>query len=295
MRYRRLAEALPNSIRTSPEVQGRPDWTPPGGTLGRILGSTRARVTALSPEASELRDRAQSAPAVPSLLLALQQDPNVALIAEVKRRSPSRGAINESLDPASLALAFQRAGAAAVSILTEPHSFGGHVSDLRNAARLLGIPILRKDFCIDPLQVLESRAHGASAVLLIMRALAPGQAQELADCARMCGLDVLAEARSESELEVALGIPGAILGVNNRNLETLEIDQSVGARLIPRIPLSRVAVFESGVSARADVEQAASAGADAVLVGSALSGAPDPTEKVRSLLGVPRSRRARSD
>ena len=213
--------------------------------------------------------------------------PTVGVIAELKRRSPSKGVLDDSLDAVGRASAYAEGGAAALSILTEPSRFGGDVADLTAARRAVPIPVLRKDFIVDVVQVEEARAAGASAVLLIARALAPSLAVELADAARGFGLDVLFEIRDEAELARAVDIRGCVVGVNTRNLETLAVDPAVGERLLPLVPADRVAVFESGVATRTDVERAAAVGANAVLVGSALSTAPDGAAAVRALAGVP--------
>ena len=219
------------------------------------------------------------------------RDGTVAIIAELKRRSPSKGAINETLDVPSRAADYARAGAAALSVLTEPARFGGSLDDLRAACAAVAIPLLRKDFIVDELQILEARANGASAVLLIARALPEAKRESLAATARAVGLDVLLEVRDERELEHALRIDHAVIGINNRNLETLVIDDSVSARLLRLVPAGRTAVYESGVQSRSDVERAASLGADAVLVGSSLSLSPDGAAAVAALAGVPRHAR----
>ncbi len=213
----------------------------------------------------------------------------VAIIAEVKRRSPSKGEINAGLDAAAQAKAYDEAGAAAVSVLTEPERFGGSLADIEAAHAATRLPLLRKDFITHRVQLVEARLAGASAVLLIARALEPDRLVALAADAGALGLDVLAEVRSEAELEVALAVPGAIIGVNNRDLETLVIEPEVGARLIPRVPRDRITVYESGVRDRADVERAAALGADAALVGSVLSGSSDVRRALRALTGVPRT------
>jgi indole-3-glycerol phosphate synthase len=231
------------------------------------------------------------APAVPSFRAALC-GAHVAVIAEIKRRSPSKGVINDALGAAERAAAYAEGGAAALSVLTEPERFGGSLDDLRAARAAVGIPVLRKDFITHRVQLLEARVAGASAVLLIARALEPAALAELAHEAATVGLDVLVETRTEEELVRALAVPGAVIGVNNRDLETLEIEPAVGERLIPLVPADRIAVYESGVRDVNDVERAARAGADAVLVGSVLSGAADATAAVRALTAVPRLRRS---
>jgi indole-3-glycerol phosphate synthase len=212
----------------------------------------------------------------------------VKVIAEVKRRSPSRGEINAHLDAASRAREYIEGGAAAISVLTEPTHFGGSEADLRHVRDAIDAPVLRKDFIIDEAQVIESRAWGASAVLLIARAQPRAALASLAACAREWGIEPLIEVRSESELDAALASGGRVIGVNSRDLETLEVDVAVVERLIPQVPDVVIAVAESGVRDRADVERAARVGADAVLVGSVLSAAGEAAITVRTLARVTR-------
>ena len=237
-------------------------------------------------EALESRARASSSP--PSLLAALKSD-RVAVIAEVKRRSPSKGALDESMEAGQRAHLYEEGGAAALSILTEPSEFGGSLEDLSIARESTRLPLLRKDFLVHPVQLLEARAYGASAALLIMRALGPDDTRIMPDAAREAGLDAVFEIRDDGELSWALDSGAAIIGVNRRNLETLEMEDGVIEQLIPVIPASVVAIAESGVSSRVDVERVAQLGADAVLVGSSLSVSPDPRRAVAELTGVARS------
>jgi indole-3-glycerol phosphate synthase len=257
------------------------------GPLGRLSAAAAVRAQGLEKRSADLRARAKDAPAGPSFAAALRRT-DVAVVAEVKRRSPSKGVINADLDAAQQAFAYARGGAAALSILTEPTEFGGSVQDLMDARVATSLPTLKKDFHVHPAQVLEARAAGASAMLLIARALPPDDLTAIADRASELGVEVLVEVRSEEELERALAIRHAVIGVNNRDLETLLIDSAVTARLIPLIPADRLAIAESGVSARYDVERAAVAGADAVLVGSTVSAASDPIAAVAALTGVAR-------
>lgn len=215
----------------------------------------------------------------------------VAVLAEVKRRSPSKGPIDESLDAVTQASAYVAGGAVAVSILTEPKYFGGSVDDLRRVRAGLDVPVLKKDFHVAPIQLLEARALGVSAALIIARAVSPARLVELMEYARTIGLDILVEVRDDDELRRALDTGATLIGVNNRNLETLEIDPHTADRLIPMIPAGMLAIAESGVTSRVDVERYAERGADAVLVGSALSAASDPLAATRQLCGVPRRRR----
>jgi indole-3-glycerol phosphate synthase len=270
------------------EAQALSAWTPPGGTLGELTDEAYARVATLRARADELASRADTAAPVPSFATALRRN-HVALIAEVKRSSPSKGTINLGIDVVSQVAAYERGGAAAISILTEPKRFSGSAEDLASAREKARVPLLKKDFHVDELQLLEARALGASAALLIARALSPHQMRGMLEAARRIGLETVVEVRTEAELDLAVSLGAEIVGVNNRNLETLEIDPETSARLIPLIPRSVIAVAESGVRSVDDVRRLAAAGADAVLVGSSLSAAPDPEAAVRALTQVPRS------
>jgi indole-3-glycerol phosphate synthase len=272
-------------------VQAFSRWTEPGGTLGRIVAETAEYVAALEVIRGDLARAAAAAPAVPSLASALRAS-TVSLLAEVKRRSPSKGPIAEGLDAVDQATAYLAGGAAGVSVLTEPLHFGGSVDDLVAVRERVRIPVLKKDFHIAPVQLLEARGLGASAALLIVRALSPDVFIDLMDTGRSIGLELLVEIRDEEELQRALGAGARMIGVNNRNLETLEIDPATADRLLPLIPADVVAIAESGVKTRADVERYAAFGADAVLVGSILSAAADPVAATRALTGVPRVTRA---
>lgn len=266
-------------------------WTPPTGTLGAIVAEAELRAAALSSREGELERSCLSTPAGTSLRSALRQ-PTVGLLAEVKRRSPSKGAIAEGLNAVEQANAYASGGAAGVSILTEPAHFGGSIDDLIDVGKRVALPALKKDFHIAPIQLMEARALGASAALLIVRALSPDRLAEMMRMGRTLGLELLVEVRDEAELERALTEGATLIGVNNRDLETLIIDPATSDRLIPRIPSHVVAIAESGVKTRADVERYAAVGADAVLVGSSLSASPDPVAATRALAGVPRRDRA---
>jgi indole-3-glycerol phosphate synthase len=251
-----------------------------------------ARAATLRGHAAELERRAADAPKPPGFAHALVRK-DVAVIAEVKRSSPSKGLINAGIRIDDQIKAYERGGAAAVSILTEPTRFSGSNQDLETARTIASIPLLKKDFHVEPLQIIEARALGASAALVIVRAVGPQQLRTLLETARAVGLETLVEVRDEAELDLALRLGAAIVGVNNRNLETLEIDSTTASRLIPLIPRDVVAVAESGVKSIEDVRALAQAGADAVLVGSSISASQNPEESVRSLTGVPRNAGAR--
>ena len=266
-------------------------WTAPSGTLGRIVEEARLRARALEARAAELERAAEAAGAAPLFASALG-DRTVAVIAEVKRKSPSKGWIRPDMDAAEQAKAYAAAGARAISVLTEPEHFAGSIDDLTAVRTAVAIPILKKDFHVEPIQLAEAKAFGASAALLIVRALGPAGLPRLMQAAREFDIEVLVEVRDEQELELALTCDARVIGINNRNLETLAIDSGTSERLLSRVPSSVVAIAESGVSSRADVERVAVAGADAVLVGSSVSAAADPLDAVRRLTGVPRNARA---
>ena len=267
-------------------------WTPPGGTLGGILSEARTRVDELSRRTAELERAAADAAAVPGFAAAFT-GAHVGVIAEVKRRSPSKGWINAEISAPAQAAAYERGGAAAISVLTEPAHFGGSVNDLLAVRAAVGIPVLKKDFHIAPVQLLEAKAIGASAALLIARALSPEHLPRMVAYANQIGLEVLVEIRDVDELRRAIDAGAGVVGINNRNLETLEIDPATAERLLALIPPAAAAIAESGVNGRTDVERYARAGADAVLVGSVISGAPDPQAKVSELAGVRRVGRGR--
>jgi indole-3-glycerol phosphate synthase len=273
-------------------VQASPVWTPPSGTLGSIVAEARDRAAALRAHKSELSRTAASAAAVPSLSSALRAA-SVAVIAEVKRRSPSKGWINPNMISVEQARAYERGGAAAISVLTEHAHFGGSVEDLVAVRAGVRVPVLKKDFHIEPIQLLEAKAIGASAALVIVRALSPSAFGDMMSVASELGLEVLAEVRDEDELSRALDAGARMIGINNRNLETLAIDSDTSERLLGSVPGAIIAVAESGVAGRADVERLARAGVDAVLVGSSVSAATDPTAAVRELSTVPRLPRER--
>ena len=272
-------------------MQASHPWVAPTGTLGQIIADTAPRVEQLQAIAGQLARTVGQQRVPPSLARALRRT-DVAVIAEIKRKSPSKGWINKRLGAADQARAYTGGGAAAISVLTEPTYFDGSPKDLEVVSETTPIPLLKKDFHVDPSQLLEARALGAAAVLLIVRALPPDLLQRLiSDAGRLC-LDAVVEVRDELELETALAAGAEIIGVNNRNLETLEVDPATAERLLPLIPDRVVAIAESGIANRQDVERAAEFGADAVLVGSVLSAAEDPLAAVAALVGVPRIGRA---
>jgi len=207
----------------------------------------------------------------------------VRLIAEVKRASPSKGVLAAGLDPVAQASRYAAAGAAAVSVLTDLKYFGGSLDDLVAVRAAIDAPVLRKEFIVDEYQLWEARAAGADAVLLIVAALDPARLRDLFHACKGVGLSTLVEVHTAGELDQALALGAPVIGVNNRNLHTLETSLDASVALLPRIPPGMVAVSESGIHRRDDVERVVAAGAHAVLVGEALVRADDVGAKVREL------------
>lgn len=259
-------------------------------SLEQILDSTRRQIPALQGRRASLEREASAVPHPRSFERALAGR-RVTVIAEVKRRSPSAGSIREDLDPASHAAKYADAGASAISVLTDGPFFGGSLDDLRDVARRVSVPVLRKDFILDEVQILEARAAGASAVLLIVRALSPARLGDLLASAVGWGLDALVEVHSRAELALALDSGARLVGVNSRDLDTFRIDTPGAWEIVSAVPPDVLTVAESGMASKADVEAAAAAGADAVLVGTALSAALDPATLLATLTQVPRHAR----
>ncbi len=213
---------------------------------------------------------------------ALKSD-GVSLIAEVKRESPSKGILRPDFDPPALARAYAKNGAAAISVLTESKYFGGHIHHLAEIREAVDIPLLRKDFVLDPYQVYESRAFGADALLLIVAILEPGQLDELLSMSRELGLRCLVEVHNENEVEKALRSGAQVIGINNRDLRTFNVDIGTTQRLRKLIPADKIVVSESGVSSRQDIYNLKKLGVNAALVGEALLTAVDIAAKMREL------------
>jgi indole-3-glycerol phosphate synthase len=216
-------------------------------------------------------------------VVALKRD-GVTVIAEVKRSSPSRGAIATITDPAALARDYEAGGAAAISVLTEGRKFGGSLADLEAVRRAVDVPVLRKDFVVQSYQLWEARAYGADLVLLIVAALDQSALVSLVERAQSLGLTPLVEVHDDSEVDRAVDAGARVIGVNARDLRTLEIDRTLFARLAPRIPTGIVKIAESGVRGPHDLFAYASAGADAVLVGEGLVTDKDPRQAVADLV-----------
>lgn len=257
--------------------------------LNQILAETRATVAWRKQvlPIETLLTHAEEAPRPRGLAAALGRGGTVRLIAEVKRRSPSKGVLRDNFDPLQLALAYEQAGADAVSVLTDETFFGGSVEHLRAVRAAVKLPVLRKDFIIDPYQIIEARAAGADGVLLIVAALGDEQLHSLLAETHEWGMDALVEVHSEEELERALDAGARLIGVNNRDLYSFVTTLDVTLELAPKVPDDVTLVSESGIAGRADVERLAVAGVDAVLVGERLVTDSDPGAAARSLVGVP--------
>ncbi|WP_031111099.1 indole-3-glycerol phosphate synthase TrpC [Streptomyces sp. NRRL S-146] len=241
----------------------------------------------LMPEA-DLRARALARGAGRDCVPLLRGGPRVRVIAEVKRASPSRGPLADIRDPAALAADYAAGGASAVSVLTEERRFGGSLADLEAVGARVDVPVLRKDFVVDPYQVWEARAYGAEMVLLIVAALGRAQLAELVALAREVGLTPLVEVHDEAEVERAVESGATVIGVNARDLTTLVVERGTFARVAPHIPEGLVRIAESGVRGPGDVAAYARTGADAVLVGEALVTRGDPRTAVAGLLAASR-------
>jgi indole-3-glycerol phosphate synthase len=254
------------------------------GFLTDLVGDLRRRLERDPLDESELLAIAMHLPPPRPFEGSLRRT-RPAVIAEYKRSSPSAGVIAEP-DVAGQARAYEEGGAAAISVLTEPTRFDGALADLRAVRLAVDLPVLRKDFLVHPAQVIESRAAGADAVLLIAAALSELELKAMLAVANDLGLDALVETHSVDDLAKALATEAPVVGVNARDLETLEVDVERALAMLPDVPSDRVAVLESGVSTRQDVERAIGAGARGVLVGEALMRSPDPGATIRSLRGA---------
>jgi indole-3-glycerol phosphate synthase len=254
--------------------------------LERILESRRAAIVELKADgiAERLARSVAQAPASADFRRALVAD-QVALIAECKERSPSGGWLQRPYDPVALARRYVANGAAAVSVLTEPEFFGGSLDHLRAIRAAVAVPLLCKDFIVDPVQVLAARAAGADAVLLIVGVLDAARLRELLEVSHGYGMEALVEVHDEAEVERALRADAAIIGINNRDLTTMRTVKDTTARLRPLIPAGHVIVSESGIDSRADIDALERLGVNAALVGESLLRAPDLDAKVRELSG----------
>lgn len=253
--------------------------------LERILEVKRAEIAAAKRARPPSALEQQTFPPVRDFVGALRGK-NPAVIAEIKRASPSKGLLREDFDPASIARSYEKGGAACMSVLTDAQFFRGSQEDLQAARKAAGLPVLRKDFVIEPYQVLESRAMGADCILLIAACLAPAQMAELESAAHELRMAVLVEVHDAGELEQALRLKTPLIGVNNRNLRTFETRLETTLELLPRVPAERLVVAESGILSRRDVATLRGGGVRAFLVGEAFMRAPDPGQALAELFGA---------
>lgn len=263
-------------------------------TLNKINETKQGEVAALKQQISlsELMDNAKKADAPRGFISALQtaSDSGYGLIAELKKASPSKGLIRADFNPPILAKAYEDGGASCLSVLTDRTYFQGDNDYLKAARQAVSLPVLRKDFMIDPIQIIESRALGADCILLIMASLSLAQAQELEDTAREYGMDVLIEVHDAKELETACQLKSPLMGINNRNLKTMEISLEVGKAMLPLLPGDRIAVAESGLFTPADLADMAGAGARCFLIGESLMRADDVQGATADILANPVAR-----
>ena len=252
--------------------------------LDSIIEGVREDLGARRVPMGQLHEALENAPAVRDCLPLLISS-EMSVIAEVKRSSPSKGALATITDPAGLAVQYEEAGAQVVSVLTEQRRFGGSLADLDAVRKAIELPILRKDFMVDEYQFYEARAHGADVVLLIVAALSKNQLEDYFHLSTELGMRSLIEVHTPDELERALEISPEIIGVNSRNLKTLEVDARAFAELIPQIPSTIARVAESGISTREEVVFAQECGATAILVGEALVRSESPSVAINQLLG----------
>jgi indole-3-glycerol phosphate synthase len=258
------------------------------GVLDEIVARTRSDLVRRRQERplDLLEAQVADIPAPLPLIPRLQE--GFGAFCEVKRSSPSKGALAEIADPAALASAYASGGAAAISVLTEPHRFGGSLADLEAVRASVGLPVLRKDFMVDPYQVVEARAAGADVILLIVAALDDADLRALYALARSLDLTVLVEAHTAEETDRALELGARLIGINNRNLQTLEVDLAQFETLAGRVPAGVVKVAESGIFTAADVTRLVRAGADAILVGEALVRHGSPAQQVAAFTAAGR-------
>lgn len=255
--------------------------------LDRIFARKHEEVAAAKARlsAADLKHMAADAAAPRGFLRALMRPDGLALIAEVKKASPSKGLIRPDFDPVEIARTYEAAGADALSVLTDEHYFQGSAENLRLAKTHTNLPILRKDFVDDPYQVLEARAWGADAVLLIVAALEDGQLRDLHGQIEALGMNALVEVHSEEEVQRALELGANLIGVNNRNLANFETDVAISERLLPMIAPLALAVSESALETRADLDRVEAAGARAVLIGTTFCASQDVAAKVHEVMG----------
>jgi len=252
--------------------------------LDRIVASHRATAAADGRDLAGLAEQVTAMPPARGFSAALGRPGQVAVIAEIKRASPSKGPLAPDLDPGATAAAYQRGGASALSVLTDEKFFCGSQEDLMAARRASELPVLRKDFTVSPHDVYDARVMGADAVLIIAAALSGAELSSLTQLAVSIGLDALVEVHDEEEAERAVEAGATLIGVNQRDLETFRVDTARAERVAKVLPASVTRVAESGIENREDVLRLADAGYDAILVGEALVTSPDPEAAVRALL-----------
>jgi len=253
--------------------------------LDKILARHREVAAADARPVEALLDEARSAPPARDFRSALADRPQLGVIAEIKRRSPSKGDLNAKLDPAEMAAVYERGGAACLSVLTDSEHFGGSVDDLRAARAACSLPVIRKDFTVSERDVLDARIMGADCVLLIAAALDPAELAGFHALAVEIGLDVLVEIHDERELDHALAADATLIGVNQRDLVTFQVDHERAVRMAGAIPDVAVKVAESGVRGADDARSLHQAGYDAVLVGETLVTSADPAAALAALAG----------
>jgi len=258
--------------------------------LDKIVAVKRREVTALLPRAEELRARAAARADFRDFAAALRAQNAIALVAEVKKASPSAGIICTDFDPVRIARAYEQAGAAAISVLTDREFFQGHIEYLRPIRAAVGLPLLRKDFIIEELQIHEAAAYGADAVLLIAAILDDQQLRDFRAVAEHLHMAALVEVHDETELDRALAAGALLIGINNRNLATFAVSLATTEKLAAKIPPGHLIVAESGIHTRADVERVARAGANAILVGESLMRSGNIADKVKELLRTTNAR-----
>ena len=266
--------------------------------LAAIVASTQHTVGVRSTQVplTEMARRASAVePRTGLFRQALKRPDRINVIAECKRRSPSRGVLKPDYDASAIAAGYERAGAAAISVLTEPAFFDGCLDHLIAVRRSTALPVLRKDFIVDRYQVLEARAAGADAILLIVAALSPAALKGLYVMAAEAGLDVLVEIHDLAELPLALELGASIIGVNNRNLRTLSVDPDVSRKAVELIPDGTIAVAESGLRTAEDLKELKTAGYDAFLIGERFMSTDDPGRALGDLLNGSTPRAARGD
>ena len=254
--------------------------------LDRILDAHRVRAADDHRDLDALIEAASAVEPARGFGRAIAQADGLAVIAEIKRRSPSKGDLNAGLDPAALARAYAVGGAACLSVLTDGEFFGGSAADLQAARAAAPLPVLRKDFTVSPRDVADARLMGADCVLIIVAALSESEVKEFCALSSSLGLDALVETHDEAEVEVALGAGATIIGVNQRDLVTFAVDPSRAQRVVASIPAGVLKVAESGIGSPAAAKSLADAGYDAVLVGEHLVTSGDPSSALRALRGV---------